>query len=62
VLETLEEIGRRRGCLVSGDEVDRPRAAELVLRELRAGKLGRISLEHPADLTAGAESEDNDEP
>ena len=43
----LEEIGRRRGCLVSGGEVDLHRAAEVLLWELRAGKLGRISLEEP---------------
>jgi len=47
---TLAEIGRRRGCLVSGGEVDRHRAAELFLRELRAGLLGGISLERPGDL------------
>ena len=46
----LMEIGRRRGCLVSGGEVDRHRAAELFLRELRAGLLGGISLERPGDL------------
>lgn len=44
----LEELGRRRGCLISGGEVDLHRAAELFLRELRAGKLGRISLEEPS--------------
>ena len=48
-LALLEEIGRQRGCLVSGGEVDLRRAAELLLRELRSGKLGRISLEHPAE-------------
>lgn len=47
---TLEEIGRRRGCLVSGGEIDRHRAAELFLRELRGGLLGEISLERPGDL------------
>jgi len=46
----LEEIGRRRGCLVSGGEVDLHRAAELLLRELRSGKLGKISLERPTDI------------
>jgi len=59
-LENLEEIGRRRGCLVSGGEVDLPRAAELVLRELRGGKLGRISLERPKDLHLSAEAANND--
>lgn len=43
----LEEIGRRRGCLVSGGEVDLHRAAVTLLQELRTGKLGRISLERP---------------
>jgi ribosome biogenesis GTPase A len=43
----LEQIGRRLGCLVTGGEIDLHRAAEAFLRELRAGKLGRISLEEP---------------
>ncbi len=46
-MDTLEEIGRRRGCLVSGGEIDRHRAAEILLFELRAGQIGRISLEGP---------------
>lgn len=49
----LEEIGRRRGCLVSGGEVDLHRAAELFLRELRAGKIGRVSLEEPVQEGSG---------
>jgi len=43
----LTEIGKRRGCLVGGGEVDLNRAGELLLREMRSGKLGRISLEQP---------------
>lgn len=46
-LKLLNEIGRRRGCLISGGEVDFNRAGELLLREMRSGKLGRISLERP---------------
>ncbi|MEO1235436.1 MAG: ribosome biogenesis GTPase YlqF [Planctomycetota bacterium] len=46
--ETLiDAIGQRRGCLVAGGEVDRTRAGALLLRELRTGKLGRLSLERP---------------
>ena len=51
----IEAIGRRLGCLMAGGEIDVHRAAEAFLRELRAGKLGRISLEEPAqpvDITA----------
>jgi len=43
----LEAIGRRRGCLLPRAEVDVPKAASLLLRELRDGKLGRVSLEAP---------------
>jgi len=43
----LEAIGRRLGCLITGGEVDMHRASEAFLRELRAGKIGRISLEEP---------------
>ncbi|MBQ9267823.1 MAG: ribosome biogenesis GTPase YlqF [Clostridia bacterium] len=43
--ELLEEIGRKRGCLVKGQEVDFTRTANIVLNEFRCGKIGRISLE-----------------
>lgn len=46
-VEILQAIGRKRGCLVAGGEVDLSRAAELLVRELRGGQLGRISLEIP---------------
>lgn len=45
--ELVESIGRCLGCLVAGGEIDLHRAAEAFLRELRAGKLGRISFEEP---------------
>lgn len=45
----LEAVGRRRGALRSGGHVDLERAAELFLRELRAGKVGAISYERPGD-------------
>lgn len=46
-VQILEAIGRKRGCLVAGGEVDLSRASELLVRELRGGQLGRISLETP---------------
>lgn len=49
-IELLESIGRKRGCLVSGGHVDYDKAAEIILRELRSGKLGLFSLEDPKDL------------
>jgi len=43
----IDLIGRKRGCLIAGGNVDRMRASELLLRELRAGLIGRVSLEMP---------------
>jgi len=57
----VEDIGRRRGCLISGGEVDLHRAAELFLRELRSGKIGRISLERPNDNRPQKESPEDEE-
>lgn len=48
--ELLATIGAKRGCLIAGGEVDIRRAADLLLRELRGGKLGRISLETPPQV------------
>lgn len=47
----LDEIGRRRGCLKKGGEVDRERAADLFLQELRTGMLGPVSFEEPEERT-----------
>lgn len=41
------KIGKKRGCIVSGGEIDTYRASALILDEFRSGKLGRISLESP---------------
>jgi ribosome biogenesis GTPase A len=45
--EPLEIIARRRGYLISGGEPDTYRAAEALLDDFRAGKLGRVTLEKP---------------
>ncbi|MBP1727898.1 MAG: ribosome biosis GTP-binding protein YlqF [Deltaproteobacteria bacterium] len=45
--DLIEAVGRRRGLLATGGVVDQHKAAEALLRELRAGKIGRISLEEP---------------
>lgn len=44
-LELLELIGKKRGMLISGGEVDVERAAIMLLDEFRATKLGRITLD-----------------
>ena len=45
--ELLSIIGKKRGMLVSGGEIDTERAATMLLDEFRAAKLGRITIEMP---------------
>ncbi len=45
--EILEMIGRKRGMLISGGEIDYERASVMLLDEYRGGKLGRLSLDLP---------------
>ena len=45
--EILELIGRKRGMLISGGEINTERASVMLLDEYRGGKLGRISMEFP---------------
>jgi ribosome biogenesis GTPase A len=48
----LEDIGQKRGCLRPGGSVNVEKAAQLVIRELRGGKLGRITLQTVAAFEA----------
>ncbi len=43
--EMLEVIGRKRGMLISGGEIDLERASIMILDEFRSAKLGKITLE-----------------
>ena len=46
--ELLEEIGRERGMLIRGGEVNTERASIMLLDEYRGGKMGKISFERPS--------------
>ena len=43
--DVLEKIGRARGFLVSGGEIDTERTAKILLEEFRNGKIGRMTLD-----------------
>ena len=45
--ELLEKVGKKRGMMISGGEINTERAAITVLDEFRSGKLGKITLEAP---------------
>lgn len=45
--EIFEGVAKKRGLIVKGGEINADRCADLLLDELRAGKIGRITLERP---------------
>lgn len=49
-ISLLNKIGRKRGMLISGGEVNTERASIMVMDEFRGGKLGRVTLETPKSL------------
>lgn len=48
-LVLLEKVGKKRGMMISGGEINTERAAITVLDEFRSGKLGHITLELPEE-------------
>ena len=45
--DLFELVGRKRGFLISGGEINHERTANMLLEEFRAAKIGRITLEKP---------------
>ena len=45
--EIFEAAGRKRGCILPGNELDAERTSVMLLDEFRGGKIGRITLEEP---------------
>lgn len=49
-LELIEAIGRLRGCLRAGGQVELDKACKILINEFRLGTLGKITLENPKDF------------
>ncbi len=47
--ELLLRVGKARGMLISGGEINTERAAITLLDEFRSGKIGRVTLELPTE-------------
>ena len=45
IYEIMLEIGRKRGCIISGGNIDEEKTARIILDEFKNGKLGKITIE-----------------
>lgn len=50
IVELFDRIGEVRGCLTGGAVVDYDKVTELVIREIRNEKFGRLTFEQPSDF------------
>ncbi len=50
--ELFELVGRKRGFLISGGEINTERTANTLLEEFRNAKIGNITIESPEDKNA----------
>ena len=47
IYEIFLEIGRKRGCIISGGNIDEEKTARIILDEFKNGVIGKITLEGP---------------
>ena len=47
IYEIMLEIGKKRGCIISGGNIDEEKTAKIILDEFKNGKFGKVSLEQP---------------
>ncbi|MCA1009216.1 ribosome biogenesis GTPase YlqF [Halobacillus halophilus] len=47
IMTAFETIGKKRGCLESGGRINFDKVSDVILQDLRNGKLGLISFERP---------------
>ena len=45
IYEIMLEIGRKRGCIMSGGNIDEEKTARIILDEFKNGKIGKITIE-----------------
>ena len=50
IYEIMLEIGRKRGCIISGGNIDEEKTARIIIDEFKNGKLGKISIEKVTNL------------
>lgn len=50
IYEIMLEIGKKRGCIISGGNIDEEKTAKIILDEYKNGKFGKVSLEQPDKL------------
>ena len=57
LVELFDHIGKLRGCIMSGGLIDYDKTAELIVREIRSEKFGRVTFDIPKQVSSTSEAE-----
>jgi ribosome biogenesis GTPase A len=57
LVELFDHIGKHRGCIMSGGLIDYDKTAELIVREIRSEKFGRVTFDIPEQISIISEAE-----
>ena len=57
LVELFDHIGKLRGCIMSGGLIDYDKTAELIVREIRSEKFGRVTFDIPEQISIISEAE-----
>ncbi|MGO3017685.1 MAG: YlqF/YawG family GTPase, partial [Anaerococcus sp.] len=47
IISIYDQIAKKRGAILRGNEIDYTRCGNLIMNDFRTGKLGRVTLERP---------------
>ena len=45
IYDIMQEIGKKRGCIISGGMIDDEKTSKIIIDDFRSGKIGKITLE-----------------
>ena len=57
LVELFDHIGKLRGCIMSGGLIDYDKTAELIVREIRSEKFGRVTFDIPEQVSSTSKAE-----
>ena len=47
IMDVMRLIGKKRGAIVSGGNIDENKTANMIIKDFRDTKIGKITLEQP---------------
>lgn len=50
IIDLFDQIGKLRGCLRAGGEIDYDKVIDIIMKDIRGAQLGRLTFEKPADI------------